>query len=475
MKKKNIETIFSSMEDFSSIPPPELWNQIEAQLDQPKQKKRSLLLWWSVAACLLIGLAIPSVMHFNASPTFVNPNGIPSSTTKVVLEKKNPKAIENKAILNRNKLAVQPNAIQNKPAVSIIKNQEKQIVSNINTAAKIPVFYTPKQVDAKASTSKNANQETATVFEPNTVVNRGQNKPANSSSQNGLTPNATVKTNDEVAIGLAPKTESTADFASKTADANQNADLKKLENALVEKENLKLVLPNSETQKWSVQVFAGVSSTQNYKNEKALGSTIDSKQGTVYGVKTDYKLNKKWALRSGITFNELGQSIANVSYLNTNNSFGLTASDFFIQNTTVERITSNPNYIFVSNSLRNSLSSTNFQSGDIDQRLKYLELPLEVSYAILHKNKTSIRLNTGGFVGKLIGNEMLLNGNVIGETLDVNNLVYGTQMSSTLQYRLYKQTHFFVEPGLNYYFNPLNNQSFNQFQWALHFGLNVGF
>lgn len=474
MKKKNITTIFSSMEDFSSVPPPELWSQIEAQLDQPKQKKRSLLLWWSLAACLLIGLAIPSVMHFSAPSPFEKSNGIPTSNSLVVIEKKKLKTIENTAILNKNKLAVQPNAIQNNPSVSTIQNQEKQIVSNLNTPVST-VFYVPKQVASKASTSKNAKQETVTVFESNNVVNTNQNKPANSPSQNGLTPNATVKTNTEVAIGLAPKTESTTDLALKTVEANQNADLKILENTLAEKENLKLAIPNSETQKWSVQVFAGVSSTQNYKNEKALGSTIDSKQGTVYGVKTDYKLNKKWAVRSGLTFNELGQSIANVSYINTNNSFGLTAGDFFIQNTTVERITSNSNYIFVSNSLRNSLSSTNFQSGDIDQRLKYLELPLEVSYAILHKNKTSIRLNTGGFVGKLIANEMLLNGNVIGETLHVNDLVYGTQMSSTLQYRLYKQTHFFVEPGLNYYFNPLNNQSFNQFQWALHFGLNVGF
>lgn len=29
MKKQKIEDIFSSIENFSSIPPPELWNQIE--------------------------------------------------------------------------------------------------------------------------------------------------------------------------------------------------------------------------------------------------------------------------------------------------------------------------------------------------------------------------------------------------------------------------------------------------------------
>ena len=40
MKKQNIEDLFSSMENFSSVPPPELWSQIEEKLDQPKKKKK---------------------------------------------------------------------------------------------------------------------------------------------------------------------------------------------------------------------------------------------------------------------------------------------------------------------------------------------------------------------------------------------------------------------------------------------------
>lgn len=40
MKKQDIEDIFSSMEDFSSVPPPELWGQIEEKLDKPKRRKK---------------------------------------------------------------------------------------------------------------------------------------------------------------------------------------------------------------------------------------------------------------------------------------------------------------------------------------------------------------------------------------------------------------------------------------------------
>ena len=39
MKKEKIENLFSSMEDFSSVPPPELWDAIEKELEKPKKKK----------------------------------------------------------------------------------------------------------------------------------------------------------------------------------------------------------------------------------------------------------------------------------------------------------------------------------------------------------------------------------------------------------------------------------------------------
>ena len=201
------------------------------------------------------------------------------------------------------------------------------------------------------------------------------------------------------------------------------------------------IKPISEAQKWSIQVFAGVASSQNYNNKKALGNVVDSKQSKAYGVKTNYKLSNKWALGSGLKVSELGQSIADVSYLDTQNSLGLTTTDFFIQNPNVEHISSNTDYLFVSNNARNVLNSTNFQNGSIDQRLKYIEMPLEVLYVILNKNKTNISLNTGGFVGKLISNGVFLNGKSIGENLGVNDFVYGSSLSSTVQYRLYKQTH----------------------------------
>ncbi|OXG04483.1 hypothetical protein BC749_10862 [Flavobacterium araucananum] len=267
-------------------------------------------------------------------------------------------------------------------------------------------------------------------------------------------------------------------------DSVQLAQLQNLEKGIItpeektEKESK--ALPKGE--KWALEVFAGIANSENYKNEKTFGNTNDSKQSNSYGVKTKYKINKKWTVASGFKINELGQSVANVSYLSAKNNAFFSSSDYFNQNATAAapRIAESSDYVFVTSSTVNALKendieSSNIQRGNLDQNLRYIEMPLEVSYSIFSRNKASIYLNTGGFVGKLISNNVALDGSSMGENINANDFIYGSTLSSTLQYRIYKKTNVFVEPAMNYYINPLTNQSFNQFQWGLNFGLNVSF
>jgi hypothetical protein len=263
-------------------------------------------------------------------------------------------------------------------------------------------------------------------------------------------------------------------------DSVQLAELQNLEKgiAAVKTEKDKDINNVPDSEKWSLDVFAGIANSENYNNQKTLGNVNESKQTNSYGVKANYKLNKKWAVSSGLKINELGQSIANVSFYNhyETSAYPLTSSYSYDSPSVITpQITSNSNYVFVSKNTQAALKSDNLETGNMDQSLKYIEIPLEVSYSILNKNKTNISLNTGGFVGKLISNNVTLNGNSIGENLNANDFIYGSLLSSTLQYQLYKKTHVFVEPGMNYYINPLNNQTFNQFQWSFNFGLNVSF
>ena len=547
MKKQNIEDIFSSMENFSSVPPPELWANIEEKLDKPKKKKRAIL-WWAAAACLLLGLSLPSVLNKsnNGIKTINNGSGINNSV--VIEEKKNGAKDAETISTEKSNTINKSDSIENSSLTgpkntfdSAAKNQIKatavadadsdsksDINSGFNTKLNSAKRNTNQAVATKTSISKynsfhsteknqfsetekrnadkvlagktfnagkqnqfnsfsrnqtpnsifgnqlNSNANNIALGNSNSILNQKQTT-GNANQQTVLTGN--TKTEKSIAANNNKSNSKFNDVLSKQ-DSVQLAELQNLEKGItpeLKKEKDNDPKTNSKSEKWALEVFAGIANSENYKNDKTLGNVNDSKQSSTYGVKTKYKINKKWAVGSGFKINELGQSVANVSYIKTAGNAFLSTGDYFMKNPSVPQIASNDGYVLVSNTTKNALTSNNVQSGNLDQSLRYVEMPLEVSYAVFSKNKASISLNTGGFVGKLISNNVAIDGNSLGKNINANDFVYGSTLSSTVQYRVYKKTNVFVEPAMNYYINPLNNQSFNQFQWGLNFGLNVSF
>ncbi|PVX46858.1 hypothetical protein C8C85_2748 [Flavobacterium sp. 103] len=536
MKNKEAKSIFSSLENFSSIPPPELWDKIEAQLDEPKKKKRAII-WWSIAASLVVGLSVPTILYFNASQGNGLEMNMENNANEVVLQKDsnlksksaqdgnknqrgssnlNDKGIKNDDLNNNQVVTTTVSSIfskakdsakfnnlnqcRKKGKIQIAKNesQSNAIVSNQNSTSTI---LKSDLAIAKSAHGENSNSN------KNAIVSNKKSDVSKANKDKGIAENTISKS--EIVISKSVQVNQT--YANnKSIVSNQNNDIsglnndkgitektsskdslskiksevEQLEKALVQldKDKTEKKTVSESIDKWSLQVFAGVMSSQNYNNEKALGNTVASKQSNGYGVKTNYKLNKKWGVSSGFKINELGQKIAGVSYYKQQNYSGMVSGSLPIASDTYQPssaknsyqivlISNNQDYMFASN----SKADNGFEKGDVTQNLKYFEMPLEVSYAILSKKKTNISMNTGGFVGKLISNDIALNGSSIGENKNVNEFVYGTLLSSTLQYELFKKTKFFIEPGMNYYINPLENQSFNQFQWMFNVGLNVTF
>ncbi|CAN1566026.1 hypothetical protein MCETHM1_02910 [Flavobacteriaceae bacterium] len=550
MKNKKAKSIFSSLEDFNSIPPPELWDKIEAQLEQPKKKKRALI-WWSVAASLLIGLAVPTTLYYNSNQgnfkgnSNFKDNGVvnvnPNKNKNTSIDK-NKKEKETRIVNAKTNLNAKRNNNNKTDKSHILINTTNSIATTAvsNNSSEIKKHSGFKNIDQQKKNLNNptskqearsralvANQNSISVISKTELVNgksvqennsNGSKKAVVNNENNSIFVSKSNKvilanaiSKSELAIGMSShsnnsngndkiieNSSNTTVSKSKhnnstvlTANAkdsvnNINKEIAQLENALVQQDKEKTKKTKEKVSdkidKWSLQVFAGVMSSQNYNNQKALGNTLASQQTSGYGVKTNYKLNKKWGVSSGIKINELGQKIDGVSYYNQQSYSGLVTGSLpngsnvnFINTSKSDyelvSISNNEGYLFASN----SKADTPFEKGNVTQNLKYFEMPLEVSYAILSKKKANITMNTGGFVGKLISNDIALNGNSIGENNNVKEYVYGTLLSSTLQYEIYKKTKFFIEPGMNYYINPLENQSFNQFQWMFNVGLNVSF
>lgn len=456
MKKDDIEKLFSSLEDFSKNPPDELWIGIEEKLHP--EKKKALPYWWAIAASLVIGLGLLATFYFNSGPknsliTTPAENGVVNqlkSVDSLVKDNVSNKVKEENTIINgktSNSLVENENpaALVNKPAV-VNRTQNKNQPSQQDKAVVV--------ADKKDNTViKNPNENKIQIKE-NGIAEKG-NQIANANQ--AVTEKKDIKVKDDLA------STSLADNALTAIAKGQENQQKK---AIVE-------------DKWSLQVFAGVNSSQNLKNQKTLGNTIESQKGHSYGVKTNYKLNSRWAVSTGLKISELGQQVANVSYVNQSKNLLNISKAPYASPQEKGTISTNSDYLFIpnNNAEKNSaLASTTFyQKGDLSQKVQYIEMPMEISYALLNKGKARINMNTGGFVGKMISNKVLLDNNLIGENQEVNDVVFGTVLSSTLQYEVFKKTKVFVEPGMNYYTQPVQNQNFNQFQLIFNFGLNVSF
>ncbi|GEC73047.1 hypothetical protein SAMN05443543_10942 [Flavobacterium flevense] len=458
MKKDDIEKLFSSLEDFSKNPPDELWIGIEEKLHP--EKKKALPYWWAIAASLVIGLGLLATFNFNSGSK---------------------------------------NSLITTPVENGVVNQLKSFDSlgKDNVSNKVKEENTIINGKTSKSLVENENENPAAQLNKPAVVNRTQNKNQPSQQNKAVVvadkkDNTAVKNSNENKIQI--KQNGIAEKGNQIADVNQAITEKKdvkvkddlastslADNALAaiakgqENQQKKAVVED----KWSLQVFAGVNSSQNLKNQKTLGNTIESQTGHSYGVKTNYKLNSRWAVSTGLKISELGQQVANVSYVNQSKNLLNISKAPYASPQEKGTISTNSDYLFIpnNNAQKNSaLASTTFyQKGDLSQKVQYIEMPMEISYALLNKGKARINMNTGGFVGKMISNKVLLDNNLIGENQEVNDVVFGTVLSSTLQYEVFKKTKVFVEPGMNYYTQPVQNQNFNQFQLIFNFGLNVSF
>ncbi|VXA93352.1 conserved hypothetical protein [Flavobacterium sp. 9R] len=505
MKKEKIENLFSSMEDFSSVPPPELWDAIEKELEKPKKKKRALV-WWFAAASLLVGMGIPAYLFFQTSPD-VLPNSVEAGEATKTVYKAAPSPIHSSKNANTDNAVVTvtndslptlPSSTYSK-AIGVPTNKGsknnglKQAPNSVANAGKEENLSPFANKQPKSNTNTNITQLQANSAAIAATVNATHSNATNifnASSQENKVGNAikneqpSTKNSNEIvlenkfidkttvvtATNTETKTKEQLQIQQELAILEQKA--KGEEKEPKEKKDKK----QEALSKWSMQVVAGLNTSQNYSNQQTLGAKGQAQQGKTYGVTTQYKLNKKWAVGSGLKLNELGQQLKGVSYYNNQMVQGAGINGVIVADKTdVNTISTNSDYVFLAQTKSIAFNPMAFSSGDIAQNLKYVELPLTVSYALFQKNKTNVHLNTGGFVGKLVANQFLLNGQYIGASNQVNDMVYGTLLTSTIQYKVFPTTHLFVEPGMNLFSSPLKEQSFNQFQWSLNFGVHFDF
>jgi hypothetical protein len=462
-EKKHIDRLFQEgFKDFEVAPSDTVWQNIETKLNQNKKKRRVIPIWWryaGVAALLLVSLTIGRE-YFKNEDLVVPSNQIVNTKEESSIKSEKSKN-ENDSIENNDANKVSnndsedlKNSITSQPA----KSHQTTIISN-NSSQK-------SNFKNKTNGFTNKNQ----VSEIKTKTNEA-NVASNNSNEKSF-----IKNENKEAISEMNKSDeilnSTKNNASLIAENS-----KQEENPLINKpsENNKMSIEEAiaETKKededknmnkWSIATNAAPV----YFNSLGKGSSLDAqfndnaKNGEVtmsYGVSASYAINNKLSIRSGINKVNLGYNTNNVVVFE---SVGIQSNTSALRNINTS---DNPDISLISGESLNAASNETFiktSNTSINQSLGYIEIPLEIEYAIINKK---IGFNViGGFSSFILSSNELFSEfegqrTKIGEATNLNKVSYSANLGLGLNYKITKKLDLNLEPLFKYQINTFNNTS----------------
>ncbi|WP_421823910.1 outer membrane beta-barrel protein [Flagellimonas oceanensis] len=471
MGKKNLEQLFKeSFQDFQEVPDEKVWNSIEASLDKKKQKKRAIPIWWSLggaAAALVLLLMV------------INPFAEQPVEEQIITD------TENSAVREAsNKLEERDNQDVNDSEISS-KIQEEGLA---NTSNEENTKATDHQTTGNNLSSKNAstvaenaasssNRDGSSTEMAQVESNRSNNSQTlSSANENAVSNNAVVVNPDETTPAQNQSIISSKmndDQVAEHTDEKDDVEKQSIYDAIEEQNELEEAIADNKSGKWSV----GPSVAPVYFDASGDGSPIgadfssNSKSGKLnlsYGLTVAYEAGKKVKIRSGVHRVNYGYSTNGVLFSPTlraaatdklaNIDYSPNSESIVVQSK------ESPKNQAAFNSKEIALSDAPTLDGKMVQQLGYIEVPLEVNYAVLDK-KFGVDLIGGLSSLFLVDNSVLLESNQLvtemGEANNINSLNFSANFGMGLNYQFSPKIRFNVEPVFKYQLNTFSNVSGN--------------
>ena len=203
-----------------------------------------------------------------------------------------------------------------------------------------------------------------------------------------------------------------------------------------------------------------------YPNSKVTGidpqfnensKTTDNSIG--FGIGVNYAISKKLALRTGINKFALGYNTKNVTYSSGLNTTYLANVDYTTNAMVEVRSNASGNALMT---FEKNIQKTN--TGTINQKMGYYEVPLEISYVILDK-KIGISLIGGISTLFLEENKISLissETNIkLGEANNLNAMHFSSNIGLGFKYKLVKSFQLNFEPMVKYQLNTFSTNTGN--------------
>ncbi len=516
--KKHIDELFKErFKDLETTPPPHVWDNIQAELQEKKKDRKVIPLWWKlggVAALLALLFTIGNSV-FNTEET--NNKVVTEETTVPVNTNSETKAEE--TIYNDTQVASETDEKstdkevgnhlkqdQNSHKKDTEKNKFNSQKSNTTAVAveNIPEEKIKNKIDKTSSEKKDeiAKQNNA-ITKSDAVAVTSKNSDVNakdSSKNNTKTAIASEKTNSNLTEQQREENKDLINKGKRISEENKTETATaKTENEVIKEAEKKSIFDEIEGTKKAEEAVATTNKPQNrwdvapnvapvYYSSINGGSSIDpmfadnSQNGDInisYGVQVAYNITDRLSVRSGVNNVNLGYATGGVDIGTGPVAFGLRTIDYNGGGNIIipadKGVFDNPMDGF--GPVTPKSTGGNAQ---IIQDISYYEVPLELKYAIVN-NRFGVNM-IGGLSTLFLGNNEISveDGDfrsVLGEANNLNSVSFTTNIGVGLDYKISKRLKFNIEPMFKYQLNPYTDSSggFKPYYIGLYSGLSFKF
>jgi len=504
MQRKNIDELFrDKLSDFKQAPDNKVWRAIDASLNKRK-KRRVIPIWWSlsgIAAALLIGLLIfnPLTEEPTTNEILVETDNAPTTIDDIQPNTKNEVFIDS---ITTNSNAIVEQSITNEGSVNDPEDSSLNPEKQTNTSTVLTKKINDKKAKTTDHIAKNntidqetnaSSQETLIAeniskegFDQNNTENP-LNEDLNSSEAMAINKRESFKSlnTDNLKEEHAVTANTPIEETTETVEPNKKSIFEEIEH----QEELKK--EKVATNRWS----AGPNVAPVYFNALGEGSPVNSiftpntKSGNInlsYGVTVAYAVTKKLTIRSGINKVDYGYDTEDVAFSSSSSlasKGGQLSTINYAETSNTLTIASNivtSEKYTTTNLAQDVTAKSPTRDGFMSQQFGYLELPVELNYALLDK-KFGVNIIGGVSSLFLIDNAVsLTSGDLtteIGEANNINDLNFSANMGLGLNYNFSQKVRFNVEPIFKYQLNTFSdvNGTFRPYSVGVYSGLTFKF
>lgn len=422
--RKHIDRLYQEkFKDFESTPREAVWKNISARLQKKKRKRGILPLWYKIA-----GVAAVLALFVTFSNEFFSKKSKNNNQAFVAL------ADENFGEISIASSAYTQNMIRSSKVLQALMKETKNLEANEALEAE----YHRKNI--KTNSFKNISQA------PNLII---------VSKNSASTPSDLNKPESQI-----------ASIDQEIKPEIQLRDLP-IPNSENEEELAKITEKTIPYKKLRVSTTAAPIYYDNFGSGNTIDDQFANNQGSSeitisYGINIAYQISEKIRIRSGISKVDLSYNTRDIAFTAAVNPSALSGINYNgnIPNYRIENRSVRPFSNISASAEFNRASLASPTAGYLNQKLGFIEVPLEIEYVIIDK-QISLNIIGGGSTLFLDKNMISLNSSDfstnLGEGNNLNKVSFSTNIGIGIDYDIFPQFQLNLEPIFKYQINTFNN------------------